>query len=281
MFAKTLCYSAAFVVAIHLVLLMGCEGDRGPAGPPGSVPVYIEASVWIPHQEIEPAGYVYVKVYNCLGIPGVWINDIAIPYNFNYPGSNAWTGLSFYVEDFRISPGDPASHFMQFTQSNGESGIGISDIVVPDTFQITAPEPPYEITMTDSITFSWTESNWANFYAVDFAFQYSYIIGGNNSNGGTYSHSLDTLLVQNFVIYGPSDLFPNIVEINEVYDIQGTFIVWAINGPFPGELGNIVGGGTGTFHGMTAAWLWINAEGELTSLAHDQGIIPLHDRIIR
>jgi hypothetical protein len=251
--ANWLIPAIAFPMAIFLLFIIGCEGNRGPAGPAGEVPVFIEGYVAIPYQEEESSGQVSINVSNCLGLPQAQINGINIPYSFGHPATQMFWTPMFYEEDFDISSGESAYLSINFILSNGETGNAEGNIVMPDSFIISSLEPTLEELLEDSITFIWTESNHANFYFLDFWISYYH------SAGDSYNE-LDTLVSTTYVTYHREQLFPNFNEISGIHDISGTLLVWAVNGPFPGQSGNIEGDGVGTFHGLTGSWLWIQPD---------------------
>ena len=228
-------YIVACSVAMGLCFLVGCEGDEGPAGSEGDVPVVIEGMVDILDSQ-DSTAYVTVTVANCLEVPSVLLNEIHLLYE---PG----TWADFTYDGFPISPGEAAQLFVTFTQSNGENGVAVANIVMPGSFEVLSPDSTNDVSLTDSTEFSWTASNHADYYILEVNFDYGY----NSSGSGRTEFEIAT--TDTIVRVAPSTMFPNLGEIYSFGVYLLAFPVQAVYGPMQGELGNIEGDAIGAFHG--------------------------------
>ena len=241
---KYLSYIVACSLAIGLFFLTGCEGDEGPAGTEGSVPVVIEAVASILDAEDSTAN-ITATVANCLEVPSVLLNELNLVYE---PG----TWADFIYHDFPISPGEAAHLFVTFTQSSGENGVAVANIVMPGSFEVLSPDSSIDVSLTDSTEFSWTASSHADYYILSVNFNYVY------NSGGYGDSNFEILTTETTVRVAPSMMFPNLEEINSFGVNLFLVSVHAVYGPMQGQPGNIEGDAIGVFHGKVREYIHID-----------------------
>lgn len=260
-----------YLMVVVLFIMCGCEGDQGPAGPTGTSPISISAVVDVSWQT-----EVFVDIYGCPNFPNVEINEIQVPYSFfGEMQSPIWHHMDFsslfHHLNFPLSAGDPAHLSVNYEKANGENGLAFADITIPGSFELTSLEPEIsDITIDDSLFAGWTSSSGADFYRIYFIFGYNY----RNLQGvfeSVSDHIIDTLTFETSICFSPQQIFPNLSQISSVESIRSSyFILWAVNGPFQGEQGNVGGDGVGMFHGL----VWADyAQGSLNNSLSDYSLI--------
>ncbi len=160
----------------------------------------------------------------------------------------------FHHLNFPISEGDPARLTVSYEKANGEPGLAFAEITIPGPFELTSLEPDTSnITINDTLSAEWTSSTGADFYRIIFVVSYNY----RNLQGvleSVHDHIVDTLATETSIYFSPQQIFPNLSEIGSVENIsEFYFILSAVNGPFQGEQGNVIGDGIGMFHGLVWA----------------------------
>lgn len=236
-----------FVLLALSMGFLGCKGPVGPAGPdgsPGPSFIYVSAGVEGP-TAWDTTSNVMVYVYNSPVNPGVEVNGIAIPFQGFQYGS-----YTFEDWNFPISPGDTAGLVVTYTKVGGGPGTAQGSAVLPGQFAIASHDTSILVNIAHGtgLTVMWTSSGGADAYMVDLYLDYDYIdtLGFSKS----FYCDIDTFVTNTFIVFGPSELFPNEGEINFITSSWGYFDVSAITGPYQeGMDGNVTGDGVGLFYG--------------------------------
>jgi hypothetical protein len=233
------------ILALLAVLLSNCEGPQGPQGT--TLPT-IQGSIHI----YESPGFspnVSVSVKNVPEVPSVTINGVQVPLDLNPTGS-----FNFHQFGFPISKGDLAELLVTFVKLDGTSGVAQAEVTVPGDFEITSHDPDTSLAVStgDSLTFTWTSSEAADAYWVDFYIHYHYeSITGPNV---LFSYNIDTTWTDTTITFTTATLFPDLDEIESIIPRSGGwFKLRAVAGPWlEGDLGNVAGDGIGIFYAKTA-----------------------------
>lgn len=173
-------------------------------------------------------------------IPYVTMNSDTIPFDFDVQ----YGGTGTFWDEMPMINGNIYNLKVDFL----EYGVLEASATLPGLFSIN-PSGIYTIAVGSGFTGSWTASDSADWYIVDFSFYYD----GYDSLSGWYYHWYDTsfiALTNTSFSVSSSELFPYIPDTIEYGG--GHFSVAAINGPIPqsGSYGNITGDGYGFFLGL-------------------------------
>ncbi len=229
-------------------ILIGCEGDRGPAGPPGLSPIHLSGSIARDYYGAPIAAQ--ILVFESPSIPFATINGLACSRSDN----GQYSHFDFELSDSSFHPGDDFHVEVQFQDPEGGSALAYADIVLPDTFAITCHDSNLaRIPVGEGLEVAWNASPGADGYIVGFEFWYNYYdsTGGMNS----FRMRLDSVLTDTMLVFDAPTLFPNLDEIDSLWSYgsyNGWFEIWAQSGPWQmGDPGNFHGDGEGMINGRT------------------------------
>ena len=248
MWSKKLFPVLAYLTVAAFLLIVGCEGPEGPQGPqgpegpegfPGGTLLSVIGDVIFEDPE-DTTAWVKIEVTNMIGMPEMEINGIRIPYNGDQ---------RFVYAYFPITAGDSAHLTATYPLSSLETGQFSADILIPDSTEFTSP-PPDTLSVGDSIVIAWNTPFGVDFYKVNMSLHYEYTDTSGNPDI-VFRYDLNTVMVDTYLVITSTELFPNLEEIGYIESFNGRIDMYAVNGPYEGELGNIVGDAVGVFHGMT------------------------------
>mgnify|MGYP000063347897 CR=1 FL=1 len=189
---------------------------------------------------IENKGYAEVEVSFSPVIPLVKINNDTLPLRSYYEG------IFSYWDFLEVTYGDSINLNVDYTKDTATASV-----VIPGRFEITSHDTSQiaYIPLYSDFTVKWSSSAQKRGYWVYFWIWYEYVTPQGFLK--EYEFECDTFLTSNSITFPSSKLFPP--GIFEVIWSDGYFSVYALNGPEikPGVEGNINGGGTGFFWGIT------------------------------
>lgn len=233
------------VIAFLVIAFVACEGPQGPQGT--TLPT-VTGSIYI-YESPSFSPNVSVSVENVPAIPSVTTNGIQIPIILSFTDH-----FYFRQYNFPISKGDLAELAVTFTKLDGSVGVAQATVTVPGDFEITShdPDTSLAVSLGDSLTFTWTSSEAADAYLVDFYIHYHYeLITGPNV---LFSYNIDTTWTDTTITFTTATLFPDLDEIESILPRSGGwFKLTAVAGPWlEGELSNVSGDGIGLLNAKTA-----------------------------
>lgn len=220
-------------LAIPLVLLVfvGCKGPAGPEGPACPEKIYVMG-------EVSYRGNADVEVYFSPVIPWVTVNQETLDLYMFY-GADIW-----YRDSISINPGDSLHLKVDWTK-----GVATASSWVPGSFEVTSHDTSQMvyIPVDSAFTVTWSTSNHADFYRVDFYIGYEYI--DTLGNYRWFYLEKDTCVTSTSITFPASQLFPGDLDSVTYAYSWGDFDIWAMNGPMlePGSEGNVKGDGSGFF----------------------------------
>jgi hypothetical protein len=228
--------------------LAGCEGDRGPAGPPGLSPIYLSGS--IAQESYNAPVAAQILVYESPCIPSATINGLDC-WLSNY---GQYSHFTFGLSDSSFHPGDDFNVEVQFQDPEGGPALAYADVVLPDSFEITSHDSDLaRIPIGDALEVRWSASPGANCYPIEFEFWYNYYDSPGSSQ--SFRMRLDSVLTDTVLLFDAPTLFPNlddIVSLSPYTSYNGWFNVWAQSGPWQmGDPSNVQGDGDGMISGRT------------------------------
>jgi hypothetical protein len=236
----------ALSTVASVIGFMNCKGPTGPEGPESPSFIYVTGGVEAP-TPWDSTGDAYVEVSNTSEIPVVMINGIQL--HLKYPFH---TSLFYGSPDFPISAGDSANLLVWDGKVGANSRTAQANIRVPSQFEITSHDTSGIVTIVvgEELTLTWSSSSGAGNYWIDFYLDYDY--RDTLGNEKQFCYSMDTLPTNTSITFSPSQLFPNMGEIDTILGSFGDFRISATHGPCQeGEEGNVTGDGMGFFVGWT------------------------------
>jgi hypothetical protein len=239
---------AVFASLTALLALLGCQSNRGPAGPPGFSPLYLSGSIardWY-GAPIEAQ----ILVFESPSVPSATINGLACTLTDN----GQYNHFDFELSDGSFQLGDP--FHIQVQCQDPESGLmlAFADLILPDSFAITSHDSDLaRIPVGDALEITWSASHGADGYIIDFEFWYNYYDSTGNMN--SFRMRLDSVLTDTALVFDAATLFPNLAQIDSLWpyaSYNGWFEIWAQSGPWQmGDAGNVQGDGEGMINGRT------------------------------
>ncbi|RJP77523.1 MAG: hypothetical protein C4524_08205 [Candidatus Zixiibacteriota bacterium] len=223
------------------LVLTGCEGERGPAGPAGYNPIEVMGSLRYHPSPVVPFTFFSLEVQGSPTIPSVSLNgeDYAMAFNST---QNAFT-CNYPVMTF--SPGDSVVIEIDYVKNNGDPGVARIRSLIPAPAEPIVPLSP--IAWGGDLVWNWLSVPGADGYDVYFSHhcRYSDTLGIPQD----YYWSCHEITTDTVLTFSAADLWP--ADMAALHGPQPTYAelrAYPINGPFlPGEPGNVTGDGTGFF----------------------------------
>lgn len=241
----TLLFLALFVTLV----LLGCEGDVGPQGPPGGylLPT-ISGSITINDPD-DSVAYATASVNNSQVIPGVQINGYTLDLYLTMSGN-----LSYFSSPFPLRPGNTATLQVSWLLPDSTPALAQAQVIVPGAFQILQPDTSlHEIPVGQGLQASWSPSAGASYYDVSFYYNYLYTVPGLSSSQ-QHIAALDTLMAGTSLNIPAELIYPSTIEIDSAFSVSGHLSISAVADPWQaGQSGNISGDGVGTFKAVLDA----------------------------
>ncbi|MCK4352990.1 hypothetical protein KAW65_06235 [candidate division WOR-3 bacterium] len=237
-----------------LLIIVGCKGTQGPAGPPGTVtqkPYVIGGlykGIGYPYPPVEYS-YAYVEVYHTSSIPVVTINGDTLPLEHYYYGGDMWRcsyGWYTYWRDDTISLFGDSTYVLEVIHSEG---VAQAEVKMPGEFEVIEPDTSDTLHRGEDLNIIWTTSKGAEWYKIYLSIHYSYIdTSGEYEYFCKYFEPLLQATDTTYFVSG-SELFP--ADIDSVRYGDGYLYIYAGSGDAiePGATGNITGDGAGFFWG--------------------------------
>lgn len=243
-------FGSLCVTALAL-FFAGCQGDRGPQGPPGCpLPIFINAQFsadYNPDGPPFPPSF-FMTVAESPSVPSATINGAAYqPSPYLYQNI-----FRFTSDNLSLAPGDSLHLQVDYLTSDSLARQARSDLVLPGNFGVVWPDTggTYSLPRDSDFVARWTRSSGANAYDCALSLRCWYIDSLGQYN--LIMISRDTLQVDTEYIVSAALIFPDSLQNDSLEWSFGGFSVEARTGPvFPGMPGNVAGDGSGTVFAAT------------------------------
>ncbi|HEX7344809.1 MAG TPA: hypothetical protein VF398_11120 [bacterium] len=245
-------YVPAAISLLFSLSLIGCEGDEGPAGPPGSSTVYITGKVasepfmW-PYGPPPYPTYAVLQISDLPSIPELKVNEIVCPVN-----TIIGDQISFLSENLPDQPGDSVHLSVNYMDSDSNSHQAWADVMLPEVFSLILPDTSWEIQIPweEDLELHWEASSGADAYELYFHLSYDY---WDTTGEYIYDYySLDTTIADTHLTIPLAQIMPDTDTVDSTDGGWGELEIVAQNGPWQeGAPGNIQGDGEGFFYGRT------------------------------
>ncbi len=182
----------------------------------------------------------YVEVFDPEGlrmVPVVSLNKELLPVSYY-----SWTKYA-YKDSSKFGVNQPyeleVEHYW---------GKATARVTMPGNFSLRHPGEGYILDLDSTLYVSWSRSAGSQWYFVEIDIEYTY--RGVNGEEGEEIIQLDTMLTDTMLVISRERIFPT--QVADVYDGDGSVMVWSGNGPAiePGDKGNVRGSGFGFFNAI-------------------------------
>jgi hypothetical protein len=127
-------------------------------------------------------------------------------------------------------------------------GDAYAHATMPGDFRMTGPGDQYVMGMESTLVITWRRAQAAQWYWMSFWASYDYL--DSTGEWDSRDFSLDTLILDTFLVIPPERMFPGFVR--QVTEGDAVADLWSGNGPAvePGDNGNVRGAGYGFFNAV-------------------------------
>jgi hypothetical protein len=246
---------AIIPAAVALLLsysLIGCEGDEGPTGPPGSAAIYITGKV-ASEPEMWPIGpppypiIAILQISDLPSIPEVKVNQTICPIS-NITGDR----MDFLFQGFPVELGDSVHLSVTYVDSDSNPRLAWADVLLPEYFSLILPDTALgiQIPWAEDLDLHWEVSSGAVAYMLYFHLSFDY---WDTTGEHIYDYfSLDTTIADTHLTIPLAQNLPEAGIVDSTDGGTGELNIVAQNGPSQqGDPENIQGHGSGFFYGRT------------------------------
>ncbi|RJP77520.1 MAG: hypothetical protein C4524_08190 [Candidatus Zixiibacteriota bacterium] len=243
---------AGGLLFLGLLALTGCEGERGPQGPAGVLPVSVNGSLnnsYVFYPGGLPVGYqvLQLELSGMPTLPELYVNGVAYPVTLDLT-----TGNFRLLEYLPATPGDMVRLEVNFPAEDGRSCCAWTDLILPDSFALVFPGPDTAaaLPLGADLEAAWEASAGADAYRL-VVNSYCYYLDAQGQDI-LFSYLLDTLISDTAITLPGSVIGPEPAGVDSILSSTIGVQVRALHGPWQsGDPGNVHGDGVGLIQAWT------------------------------